>query len=176
MDDDRTDADDPKGDVPEELRIAHRRFRITRARRADVPALVGLLRGDVLGAQREGDDSMPYLAAFDALDTDPAHLLVAVRDEQDEIVATMQLSLLPNLARRGAWRLQIETLHVAAGLRGVGVGSAMMRWAANYGRRHGARVAQLTSDKRRTDAHRFYDRLGYRATHEGLKLRLDQDE
>lgn len=156
----------------DELVVGDRRYRITRAQRADVPALVELLREDVLGSHRENASEADYLTGFDAVDADPAHLLVAVRDEDDAIVATVQLCLLPGLARGGATRLQIEAVRVIERLRGTGLGSAIMDWVADYGRRHGASIVQLTSDKRRDDTHRFYARHGYVASHEGMKLSL----
>lgn len=157
----------------DELTVGDHRFRVTRARRDDVPALVALLRDDPIGSTREGSDLAPYLRAFEAIDADPAHLLVAVRDEVDAVVGTMQLTLLPGLSRAAATRLQIEGVRVAPPTQGSGLGSALLRWAEDYGRSRGARLAQLTTDKRRTDAHRFYERLGYVASHEGMKRSLD---
>lgn len=148
-------------------------FVVGRARRTDVAALVALLRDDVLGAGRELDDLAPYERAFDAIARDPAHLLVVVRDAADGLVGTMQLTLLPGLARAAVTRLQIEGVRVAAAHRGSGLGSAMFAWAHEYGRRHGAGLVQLTTDTARQDARRFYERLGYRATHHGMKLELD---
>ena len=88
------------------------------------------------------------------------------------MAGTFQLSFLPGLARRGALRAQIEAVRVAAGARGGGLGAAMMTWAIDESRRRGCALVQLTSDKSRTDAHRFYQRLGFTATHEGMKLKL----
>ncbi|SDS13254.1 Acetyltransferase (GNAT) family protein [Brevibacterium siliguriense] len=89
------------------------------------------------------------------------------------VVGTLQLSLLPSLSRRGALRLQIEAVRIGASAQGIGLGTAVFEWAHECGRRFGARLAQLTTDKSRTDAQRFYDRLGYVASHEGMKLPLD---
>lgn len=141
----------------------------------DVPALVRLLADDPLGSGREGgsdpDGQAPYLRAFAAIRADPAHLLV-VADDGAGPVAMMQLSLLPGLARRGALRAQIEAVRVHADYRGQGLGAAMIEWAISESRRRGAGLVQLTTDKHRTDAHRFYERLGFAASHEGLKLQL----
>ncbi|MPZ63350.1 MAG: GNAT family N-acetyltransferase [Propionibacteriales bacterium] len=161
-----------EGALVQSLHLGERTFRLTRARCDDVPVLVALLRDDVLGSAREQEDLDPYLRAFDAIDADPAHLLLAVRDEDDVIVGTMQLTLLPGLSRGAATRLQIESVRVGPSARGSGLGTALFRWAADYGRSHGARLAQLTTDKQRADAHRFYERLGYVASHEGMKLPL----
>jgi GNAT superfamily N-acetyltransferase len=139
----------------------------------DVPAIVGLIADDQLGATRDGiadaQDAEAYQAAFRAIDGDPAHLLI-VADSDGQIVGTMQLSFLPGLACRGAWRAQIEAVRVAASMRSLG--AAMMRWAIEEARRRGCALVQLTSDKSRGGAHRFYERLGFVASHEGMKLKL----
>ena len=148
---------------------------LRRARSADVPALVALLAADQLGAARDGvrdrSDLAAYTAAFEAIDADPAHILV-VAESAGEVVATMQLSFLPGLARRGALRAQIEAVRVAEAARGGGLGAAMMSWAIDEARRRGCALVQLTTDKSRTGAHRFYQRLGFVASHEGMKLAL----
>jgi GNAT superfamily N-acetyltransferase len=145
------------------------------ARRADVPAIVALIAADQLGATRDGvrdeTDLGAYLTAFEAIDADPAHIL-AVAESGGQVVGTMQLSFLPGLARRGSLRAQIEAVRVAASNRGSGLGAAMMAWAIDEARRRGCALVQLTSDKSRTDAHRFYRRLGFVASHEGMKLAL----
>lgn len=149
-----------------------RRYAVHRARRADVPALVALLRDDPLGRTREGVDLGPYETAFEAVDRDLAHLLVAVRDTDDAVVATLQLTLLPGLSRAGATRLQVEGVRVRADARGAGLGAALLTWAVAWGRDHGATLAQLTTDEQRPAARRFYERLGWVATHSGMKLPL----
>ena len=145
------------------------------ARREDIPALVELLAADQLGATRDGvrdqADLDAYERAFQAIDADPAHILI-VADREGEVVGTMQLSFLPGLARRGALRAQIEAVRVAASTRGTGLGAAMMQWAIDEARRRDCALVQLTSDKARADAHRFYQRLGFVASHEGMKLKL----
>ncbi|WP_152191137.1 GNAT family N-acetyltransferase [Georgenia satyanarayanai] len=155
----------------ETLLAGGRSYTVARATAQDVPAIVGLLADDAFGAERETADLEPYLTAFREIDAEPRHLLVVVRDG-DRVVGTMQLTLLPSLARAGATRLQIEAVRLAPDVRGAGVGSALFAWAHEYGRSRGASVAQLTTDKRRADAQRFYRRLGYDASHEGLKLVL----
>jgi GNAT superfamily N-acetyltransferase len=145
------------------------------ARIDDVRAIVELLAADQLGATRDGADDdeglEPYRRAFEAIDADPAQLLL-VAESGGEIVATMQLSFLPGLARRGALRAQIEAVRVRVDQRGSGLGGELMIWAIEEARRRGCALVQLTSDKRRTDAHRFYERLGFVASHEGFKLAL----
>lgn len=147
------------------------KVRIEQALAADVPAIVELLRDDVLGATREGADLAAYDSAFAVIDADPAHLLVVARDG-DRVVGTMQLTLIPGLSRGGALRLQVEGVRVASSHRGSGLGAQLVEWAHGWGRSRGAAVAQLTTDKSRVDAHRFYERLGYVASHEGMKRPL----
>lgn len=162
-------------DALAELELGHGSVTLRAARRDDVPAIVALLAADQLGATRDGvrDDSdlAAYRTAFEAIDADPAHVL-AVAETGGQIVGTMQLSFLPGLARRGALRAQIEAVRVAAGTRGSGLGAAMMAWAIDEARRRGCALVQLTTDKSRLDAHRFYQRLGFVPSHEGMKLAL----
>ncbi|HEV7713473.1 MAG TPA: GNAT family N-acetyltransferase [Asanoa sp.] len=144
------------------------------ALRADVPAIVGLLADDSLGAAREvvsEELDAAYWRAFDAIDGDP-HNTVVVADLDGEVVGTMQLILIPSLSRRGAWRLEIEAVRVASAHRGAGLGRQMIGWAIDEARARGCVLVQLTTDKRRTDAKRFYESLGFAATHEGMKLAL----
>ncbi len=158
-----------------EIGLGPGRVALRLARRDDVQAIVALIAADQLGATRDGvrdaADLAAYTAAFEAIDADPAHLLV-VAESGGEVVGTMQLSFLPGLARRGALRAQIEAVRVAQSTRGSGLGAAMMTWAVDEARRRGCALVQLTSDKSRTDAHRFYQRLGFVASHEGMKLPL----
>lgn len=145
---------------------------LRRARREDVAAIAALLADDVLGESREhAADLDPYLAAFERIDADPAHLLV-VADDGGAVVGTLQLSVLPSLSRRGALRAQVEAVRVGASHRGRGLGQALLLWSVEEARARGCSVVQLTTDKQRTDAHRFYERLGFVASHEGLKLDL----
>ncbi|HEY3535659.1 MAG TPA: GNAT family N-acetyltransferase [Pedococcus sp.] len=145
---------------------------LRRARREDIAALVALIAQDQLGATREDPgDPAAYLRAFEAIDADPAQTLV-VAERDGEVVGTLQLSVIPGLARQGALRGQVEPVRVAEGQRGQGLGEAMVRWAVAESRRRGCALVQLTTDKSRVDAHRFYERLGFVASHEGMKLRL----
>ena len=158
------------------LRLAgpegERLFRLQRAQRSDVPALVALLADDELGATREGADLQRYEAAYDAITREKAHYLAVVRDADERVVATMQLTVLPGLSRGGATRLQVEGLRVASDVRGHGLGTAMLAWAHDHGRARGATLAQVTTDASRQRARAFYARLGYEETHAGLRLRL----
>ncbi|MGW0832148.1 N-acetyltransferase family protein [Streptomyces prunicolor] len=138
----------------------------------DVPAIVGMLADDPLGSQRESpDDLTPYLAALDRLTADPnQHLVVAVRECR--VVGTLQLTVVPGLSRKGATRSIIEAVRIHADERGSGLGTQLIEWAITESRRQGCQLVQLTSDATRTDAHRFYERLGFTASHVGFKLPL----
>ncbi|WP_134868862.1 GNAT family N-acetyltransferase, partial [Bordetella pertussis] len=121
------------------------------------------------------DPTMPpqpaYLAAFGAIDRDPNQLL-AVVERAGQIIGCLQLSFIPGLSRRGLWRGQIESVRVAASERGAGTGRALFEWAIAQCRDKGCGLVQLTTDKQRADARRFYESLGFKATHEGMKLDL----
>ncbi|MET8129218.1 GNAT family N-acetyltransferase [Streptomyces sp. NPDC005065] len=138
----------------------------------DIPAVVAMLADDALGAQRESpDDLAPYRAAFQRLADDPnQHLVVAVRD--GAVVGTLQLTVIPGLSRRGSTRSIIEGVRVHADERGSGLGTRLIHWAVDESRRQDCQLVQLTSDVTRTDAHRFYERLGFIASHVGFKLAL----
>jgi GNAT superfamily N-acetyltransferase len=145
---------------------------VRRATAEDVPAIVGLLADDELGASRETPgDLEPYRAAFKALDADPnQHMVVA--DREGRVVGCLQLTVIPGLSRRGSTRAIIEGVRIASSERGSGLGTTMIQWTIDEGRRLGVDLLQLTSDRARTDAHRFYERLGFEATHLGFKLQL----
>ncbi|WP_028933583.1 GNAT family N-acetyltransferase [Pseudonocardia spinosispora] len=150
------------------LQLAGRVYRIDRAARSDVPALIALLASDETGQDREVSDVERYEAAFDAISRDPSHFLAAVRDELDRVVGTIQLSIIPGLSRGGASRMQVEGLGIAPAEGAGSLGSAMIEWAHDYGRARGATHAQLITDTARTDARRFYESLGYVASHAGF--------
>ncbi|MEU6462398.1 GNAT family N-acetyltransferase [Streptomyces sp. NPDC046976] len=137
-----------------------------------LPAIVAMLADDPLGAQRESpDDLTPYRAALKRLVADPnQHLVVAVRDGR--VIGTLQLTIIPGLSHRGATRALIEAVRIHADERGSGLGTELIQWAVDTARRLDCMMVQLTSDKKRPDAHRFYERLGFTASHEGFKLRL----
>ncbi|WP_316771513.1 GNAT family N-acetyltransferase [Streptomyces sasae] len=139
---------------------------------ADIPAIVGMLADDPLGARRESpDDLAPYLDALERLSADPnQQLVVAVREGR--VVGTLQLTVIPGLSRRGATRSIIEGVRIHADERGSGLGTRFIEWAIDESRRQGCQLVQLTSDKSRTDAHRFYERLGFTASHTGFKLEI----
>jgi GNAT superfamily N-acetyltransferase len=148
---------------------------VRRARREDVPAIVALFQEDFLGASREAPKGAPlpqtYYAAFDEIDADPRCEL-AVAEEDGLVIGTLQATVLVHLGSRGAKSLQLENVHVAAGRRSRGVGKFMLEWAVERARILGCARVQLTTNKLRKDAHRFYERLGFKASHEGMKLSL----
>ncbi|MFJ4847902.1 MULTISPECIES: GNAT family N-acetyltransferase [unclassified Streptomyces] len=139
---------------------------------ADLPEIVAMFADDALGSGRETPDDMaPYLAAFERVAADPGqHVVVAERDGR--LVGVLQLSVIPGLSRRGATRSVIEAVRVHRSARGGGLGTAMIEWAVEESRRLDCALVQLTSDVSRTDAHRFYERLGFTGSHVGFKLQL----
>ncbi|GAA2245048.1 peptide synthetase [Rarobacter faecitabidus] len=154
------------------LRTPDRAYQLHRAARADIPEIVALLSDDEIGGAREAAEIARYEAAFDVLTLDRSQHLAVARDDDNRIVGTMQLTVIPGLSRGGATRLQIEGLRVAADERSRGLGTAMLEWAHEYGRARGAMLAQVTTDEARERAREFYTRLGYETKHVGLKRPL----
>jgi GNAT superfamily N-acetyltransferase len=151
------------------MHIAFRRAQV-----ADLLAIVALLADDILGQQREDATSPPnpkYVDAFQAILADPNQLQM-VATSGDEVIGTLQLTFIPGLSRTGAWRGQIEGVRIAAAHRGSGVGQQMFEWAIDQCRARGCDLVQLTTDKARPEAHRFYERLGFVGSHIGYKLML----
>jgi GNAT superfamily N-acetyltransferase len=144
------------------------------ARPDDLPFVIALIVED--SVVESGDDAADamhadYRNALAAIDADPNEEMIIVELE-GEPVGCFQLSYLPGLMRRGMWRGQIEVVHVAAAKRNSGLGTQMMRWAIERCRERNCGMVQLTSNKKRLDAHRFYERLGFARSHEGFKLYL----
>ena len=146
------------------------------AERVDVPAILRLLADDEITRSRgygvvpEEVDAATW-AAFEAIDADPNNELIVGADG-GEVIATCQLTFTPGLSRGGAWRMTVEAVRVRAESRSGGIGRKLMAYAIDRARDRGCRMVQLTTDKRRTDAHRFYESLGFTASHEGMKLAL----
>jgi len=145
-----------------------------RARAEDLPHIVAMLADDELGATRE-DPSVPpnprYVAAFAAINQDSNQFL-AVVERDSHLVGCLQLSFIPGLSRLGQWRGQIESVRIASSSRGEGLGRAMFEWAIEQCRIQGCGIVQLTTDRARPDARRFYESLGFTASHDGMKLSL----
>jgi GNAT superfamily N-acetyltransferase len=147
--------------------------RIRPARRVDLPMIVELLADDDLGRGREHpcEDLSPYADAFMDIDQDPRNEIIVVEAE-GAVIATLQLTFIPSLTHTGGERAQVEGVRVAAGSRSTGVGRQLLEWAISRAQRRGCKTVQLTTDKRRADARRFYEALGFGATYEGMKLKL----
>ena len=144
------------------------------ANEADLPFLNTLMREDAIGAARDPllpDHAEQQREAMRAIAADPMHTLYVV-ERGGEPVGSFQLSFLPGISRKGAWRGQIESVRVSAAARGEGIGAAMMRWAIARCEERGCGVVQLTSDRTREGAHRFYERLGFTPSHTGFKMPL----
>lgn len=141
----------------------------------DVPQIVALLADDVLGRNREvagNEVAESYVEAFQAIDEDPNNELI-VGCVDGRVVATLQLTFTPSLSFQGSWRATVESVRTESALRGRGIGAALMRHTIERARARGCGIVQLTTNKARGDARRFYERLGFSATHEGMKLMLE---
>lgn len=145
------------------------------ATRDDLPAIVALLANDPLGAERE-NHVLPlpasYEAAFIAIEQDPNNELIVVDSPDQPVAGVLQLTVVPHITYQGGWRAQIEGVRVAADLRSTGIGEQLFLWAIQRARDKGCHLVQLTSDKARPAAIRFYEKLGFVPSHEGLKLHL----
>ena len=149
--------------------------RFRRAAREDVPDIVRMLADDPLGGTRESYVSpLPdaYYATFEAIGVDPNNELIVV-ELDGRVAGVLQLTYLPSLSHRGSWRAQIEGVRIDAAVRSAGLGRRLIVWAIDRARARGCRLVQLTTDKRRPDAIRFYESLGFSASHQGMKLPLD---
>ncbi|MCB1582219.1 MAG: GNAT family N-acetyltransferase [Xanthomonadales bacterium] len=149
-------------------------MKFRQAQKKDLPQLVQMLADDPLGAKRE-NPTLPltesYLQAFATIDKDPNNeLIVAEQDQQ--IIGMLQLTFIPYLTYQGSWRCLIEGVRVHKDHRGQGVGRLLFEWAIKRGRERSCQLVQLTSDKQRSDAIRFYQQLGFVPSHEGFKLSL----
>jgi GNAT superfamily N-acetyltransferase len=148
---------------------------IRSAHLADLHAILTLLAqnsmNDSMNTPEPALPSPQHCRAFETIDAHPDHT-IAVGTLNDEVVATLQLSFLPGLAFQGAWRAQIEGVRVRSDLRSHGLGTQMIHWAIALARARGCHLVQLTSNQARTDARRFYERLGFKASHVGMKLYL----
>lgn len=141
---------------------------------ADLPAILKLLADDAIARTRTGYTELPVpavRAAFDEISADPNNELI-VGERDGEILATLQLTYIPGLSQGGMRRALVEAVRVRSDLRGQRIGEALMLDAMERARARGCGVMQLTTDKRRLDAHRFYARLGFEASHEGMKRPL----
>ena len=153
------------------MSLQHRRAKLD-----DLKAIVSLLADDKLGCTREqaGDEmAQEYLDAFAKIDSDPNQYLMVLEND-GEVIGTCHLTLMPSLTFSGSMRLQIEAVRVNSSIRGQNLGQQMIEFAINWGKEYGATIIQLTTNKERPDALRFYEKIGFKATHEGMKLYLEQ--
>jgi GNAT superfamily N-acetyltransferase len=144
------------------------------AKRDDIPAIVGLLADDPLGSTRETPgEELPeaYWTAYEAIDRDPNNMLI-VAEIDGRVAGTLQLTYIPSLTYTGGERAQIEGIRVAAEQRGHGVGQKLIAWVVEQARARGCRVVQLTTDRQRPDAIRFYQKIGFVPSHMGMKYHL----
>ena len=149
------------------------KIKFRKATKSDVPIIVKMIANDKLGKLRENyQDPLPklYYNAFDAIDKDPNQELIVVENENSEIIGTLQLSYLQYLTYQGGIRAQIEAVRIREDLRGKGVGKLLFEWAIERAKQKKAHVLQLTTDKKRPEAIQFYEKLGFKASHEGMKL------
>lgn len=151
---------------------------LRRARLADLTRIIELLADDPISASRgdtaRAEDRDRYERAFAAIDRDPAQELLVATSPHGDVLGTMQLTTIPGLARAGTDRLQIEAVRVSSVERNHGIGAAMIRWALDQATEREIGLVQLTSDAARVDAHRFYERLGFTASHVGFKFRPER--
>lgn len=144
------------------------------AKRNDLPAIVRMLADDDLGSQRERyEEPIPesYTAAFEQIERDVNHELI-VAELNGEVIGTLHLMFLPSISFQGGLRAQVESVRVDKLYQGQGIGSDMMKWAIERAQERDAHIVQLTTHQSRVDAHRFYERLGFKGTHLGMKLSL----
>lgn len=144
-----------------------------KATQNDVPAIVQLLADDKLGQLRENYTSpLParYYEAFDRINADPNQELIVVENKENDLIGTLQLSFIQYLTYRGGIRAQIEAVRIREDVRGEGIGKQMIDWAIERSKERGAHVVQLTTDKQRPEALHFYEKLGFAASHEGMKI------
>jgi len=143
------------------------------AKRSDVPEIIELIANDPLGAKRENfQDPLPdtYYEAFEIIERDPHQELMVFEGANQKVVGVFQLSFIQYLTYQGGKRAQIEGVRVHEDMRGHGLGEQMFKWVIDRAKEQGAHVLQLTTDKKRPDALRFYEKLGFTASHEGMKL------
>jgi len=142
----------------------------------DVLTIVEMIADDGLGRKRENfKNPLPkeYLKAFEKINSDKNQELVVIENKNLEIIGTLQLSFIQYLTYQGGIRAQIEAVRIRKDQRGLGIGKTMFEWAINRAKERNAHLLQLTTDKKRPKAIKFYENLGFKATHEGMKIHFD---
>jgi len=148
-------------------------YKIRKARERHLSAIITMLADDELGIKREdAGNQSAYITAFRRITSDPNQELMVMTDPQDNVVGTLQLTMIPYLTYQGGIRAQIEAVRVHKAYRGEGLGRKMFEWAIAKAKANGAHLIQLTTDKKRPEALEFYKSLGFKATHEGMKMPL----
>jgi GNAT superfamily N-acetyltransferase len=152
-------------------------MKFRKAIREDVLFIVQLLANDRLGQLRE-DCRQPlpeiYYTAFEHIDCDSNQELIVLEGDDGDIIGTLQLSFIPYLTYQGGVRAQVEAVRIKENVRGTGIGQRLFEWAIERAKEKGAHLLQLTTDKKRPDAIRFYEKLGFVASHEGMKIHFDR--
>lgn len=148
-------------------------MKFRKATKNDVAKIVEMIADDALGKTRENYQTpLPteYLVAFENINADRNQELIVVENENSEIIGTLQLSFIQYLTYRGGIRAQIEAVRIRKDKRGLGIGKTMFEWAINRAKERNSHLLQLTTDKKRPKAIKFYEDLGFTATHEGMKM------
>lgn len=148
-------------------------MKFRKAIRNDISKIVEMIADDELGKTRENYRTplpLEYFTAFENIDNDKNQELIVVENENSEIIGTLQLSFIQYLTYRGGIRAQIEAVRIRKDQRGLGVGKTMFEWAVKRAKERNAHVLQLTTDKKRPRAIKFYESFGFKATHEGMKI------
>ncbi len=151
-------------------------MKFRKATRNDISEIVEMIADDELGKTRENFQTpLPteYLNAFENINADQNQELIVVENENSEIIGTLQLSFIQYLTYRGGVRAQIEAVRIRKDKRGHGIGKTMFEWAVNRAKERNAHLLQLTTDKKRLKAIKFYEDLGFKATHEGMKIHFE---
>ena len=151
-------------------------MKFRKATKEDIPTIVEMIADDELGQKRENFQiPLPteYIKAFENIDTDINQELIVVEDEKNEVIGTFQLSYIQHLTYQGGIRAQIEAVRIRKDKRGLGIGKKMFLWGINRAKEKNAHLLQLTTDKKRPEAIQFYENLGFKSSHEGMKMYFD---
>jgi len=152
-------------------------MKFRKAKKDDVPKIVKMIANDKLGKLREDyQEPLPekYYQAFENIDSDINQELIVIENEEYAIIGTLQLTFVQYLTYQGGIRAQIEAVRIREDYREKGIGEKLIKWAINRSKEKGAHLLQLTTDKKRPDALKFYEKLGFTASHEGMKLHFDK--
>ena len=152
-------------------------MKIRKAQKDDVPEIVNLLASDKLGKLRENyQEPLPvkYYQAFENIDGDVNQELIVIENEKNSIIGTLQLTFVQYLTYQGGMRAQIEAVRIREDYRGKGIGEKLLNWAIERSKEKDVHLVQLTTDKKRQKALLFYEKLGFKASHEGMKLHIEK--